>query len=127
MGVLVVCSVAYPPDGIGRASFCKQPVTGIQQVLSNGWSLGEVGVGASEHKIFSFVFPHGRIKKMYLASVLFVQLGDGHTHVFFKRVVVAEEAIFFCGEKLLRAQTGSTVDGKPGRCPLQEERGRLPE
>ena len=123
----MVSSVAYPPDGIVKVSFCKQPVTGIQQMLSHGWSLGELGVGATDHHIFSFVFPHGSINFLYLASVLFVQLWVGHTPECLKRAVVTEEATFFCGETLFREQGESTVDGTPGRGPLRGARGRLPD
>ena len=37
LGVLVVFSVAYPPDDIVRASFCKQPVTGIDDAVENAY------------------------------------------------------------------------------------------
>ena len=37
LGVSVVFSVAYPPDDIVRASFCKQPVTGIDDAVENAY------------------------------------------------------------------------------------------
>ena len=81
----MVRSITYSPDGIVRASFCKQPVAGTQHVLSHGLILGELGVGANEHKILTLVFPHGVITVLHLASVLFVQLWVGYTHYFLER------------------------------------------
>ena len=98
----MVCPIAYPPDGVVRASFCKQPIAGTQPMLSHGWCLGELGVGTDEHYAFSLVFPHG-IEIAYLASVLLVKLGVGHTHDILKRVIVTKEAFFFCSETLLGA------------------------
>ena len=63
----------------------------------------------------------------YLASVLLVELEIGHTHCFVRRGAVTEEATVSCAEQLFQAQIGSTADGKPGRGPLREARGRLPE
>ena len=102
-GVFMVRPVAYPPDGVIRASFCKQPIAGPQQMLLHGWILGELGVGTDEHYVFSLGFPHNGIEIAYLASVLLVKLGVGHTHNILKRAVVTEEATFFCCEILLRA------------------------
>ena len=102
-GVSMVRPVAYPPDGVVRASFCKQPIAGPQQMLLHGWILGELGVGTDEHYVFSLGFPHNGIEIAYLASVLLVKLGVGHTHNILKRAVVTEEATFFCCEILLRA------------------------
>ena len=56
-GVFMVLPVAYPPDGVVRASFCKQPIAGTQQMMSHGWILGELDVGTDEHHVFSLVFP----------------------------------------------------------------------
>ena len=120
----MVRPAAYPPNGVIRASFCKQPIASTQQMLSHGWVLGEVGVGTDEHYIFSLVFPHDGIEIAYLASVLFVKIGVGHTHEILMRVVVTKEATFFCFEKLFRAQKRSTVYRESGRCPLREARGR---
>ena len=101
-GVFMVRAVAYPQDGVVRASFCKQPIAGTQQMLSHGWILGELGVGTDEHYVFSLVFLHNGIE-IALASVLLVKLGVGHTHVILKRVVVTEIATFSCCEILFRA------------------------
>ena len=80
----MVRPVSYPPDGVIRASFCKQPIAGTQQMLSHGWILGELGVGTDEHYVFSLVFPHNGIQIAYLASsVLLVKLGVGHTRMVF--------------------------------------------
>ena len=38
-GVFVVRPVAYPPDGLIRAIFCKQPIIGTQRMWSHGWVL----------------------------------------------------------------------------------------
>ena len=89
-GVLMARLVAYLPDGVVRASFRKQPIAGAQQMLSHGWILGELGVGTDEHYVFSLVFPHNSIKIAYLASVLLVKLGVGHTHDILKHVVVTK-------------------------------------
>ena len=86
----MVRPVAYPPDGVVRASFCKQPIAGTQQMLSYGWILGELGVGTDEHYVFSLVFPHNGIENACLASVLLVKIGVGHTHDILKRVVVTK-------------------------------------
>ena len=102
-GVSMVRPVSYLPDGVVRASFCKQTIAGTQRMLSHGWSLGELGVGTDEHYVFSLVFPHNGIEIAYLASVLLVKLGVGHTHNILKRVVVTEVATFLCCEILLRA------------------------
>ena len=50
-GVFMVRLVAYPPDDVIRASFCKQPIEDIQQTLLHGWVWGELGVGTDEHYI----------------------------------------------------------------------------
>ena len=99
----MVRPVSYPPDGVIRASFCKQPIAGTQQMLSHGWILGELGVETDDHYVFSLVFPHNGIKNACLASVFLVKLGVGHTHDILKRVAVTEEATFFCFEMLFRA------------------------
>ena len=98
----MVRPVAYPLDGVVRASFREQPIAGTQQMLSHGWILGELGVGTDEHYVFSLVFLHNGIE-IALASVLLVKLGVGHTHVILKRVVVTEIATFSCCEILFRA------------------------
>ena len=95
-GVFMVRPVAYPPDGVIRASFCKQPIAGTQQLLF--WILGELGVGTDQHYVFLLVFRHNDIEIAYLVSVLLVKLDVGHTHDILKRVVVIEEATFFCSE-----------------------------
>ena len=62
--------------------------------------LGELSVGGNKDDICSLVFPHGSIKKAYLASVLFVQLGVGRTHNGLKDGMVTEEAtLFLCPKK----------------------------
>ena len=96
-------------------------------MLSHGWALGELGVGTDDRYVFSLVFPHDGIEIAYLASVLSVKLGIGHTHHILKRMAVTEEATCICCEKMFRAQTRSTVYREPGRCPLRQARGRLPE
>ena len=98
----MVHHVAYPPDDVARASFCTQPTAGTQQMRSHGWILSELGVGTNEHYVFSLAFPHNGIEIAYLASVMLVKLGVGHTHNFLKRVAVTEEATFFCSKMLLR-------------------------
>ena len=50
--------------------------------------------GTDDHFIFSLLFPHDDIEIAYLASVLLVKLGSNTR----KRVVVTEEATFFCCE-----------------------------
>ena len=70
--VFIIHPIAYPPEGVIRASFRKQPITGTQQMLSHGWALGELGVGIDDHCIFSLVFPHDGIKIAYLASPYFL-------------------------------------------------------
>ena len=86
-GVFVVRPVAYPLDGVIWVSYPEQPIAGTQQMLSHGWILGELGVGTDEHYFFSLVFPHNGVEIAYLASVLLVKLGVGHTHDILKRVV----------------------------------------
>ena len=78
------------------------PIASAQQMLSHGWSLGEVGVRTDEHYVFSLVFQYNGIEVMYLASVLLVKLGVEHRHDVLKHVVVTKEATFFCSEILLR-------------------------
>ena len=95
-GVFMVRPVAHPPDGVMRASFCKQPIAGTQQLLF--WILGELGVGTDHHYVFLLVFPHNDVEIAYLVSALLVKLDVGHTHDILKRVVVIEEATFFCSE-----------------------------
>ena len=96
-------------------------------MLSHGCISGELGVGTDEHYAFLLAFPHNGIEIAYLASVLLVKRGVGHTHNFLKRVVITEEATFFCYEILFRAEIRSTVYRESGRCPWREARGGLPE
>ena len=85
----MVRAVAYHPDGVVKATFYV-PIASAQQMLSHGWSLGEVGVRTDEHYVFSLVFPHNGIENACLASVLLVKIGVGHTHDILKRVVVTK-------------------------------------
>ena len=57
-------------------------------MLLHGWGLGELGVGTDEHYVFSLMFLLNGIEIAYLAFVLLVKLGVGHTHYILKRVVV---------------------------------------
>ena len=102
-GVFMVRAVAYPPDVVARASFCKQAIAGTHKMLSHGLILTVLGVGTDDHYVFLIVFLHNGIEIVYLTFVLLVKLGVRHTHGILKRVVVTEESTFFCCEILLRA------------------------
>ena len=73
-GVVMVHQVACPLDGVIRVRFCKQSIAGTQRMLSHGWVLRELGVGAGEHYILSLLFPHDGIEPAYLAYVLLLSL-----------------------------------------------------
>ena len=107
------------PYEIVRASFREKPIARVQEMRSHDRILGELGVGANKHNVFSLAFPHGEIEVTYLSTILLVEARVG--------LVVPEEAALFCREKLFAAGIRNASAGETGRRPLQKARRGLSE
>ena len=46
----------------------------------HAWFLGELGVRADKHNIFSLAFPYGEIEVTDFSSILLVKARVGHAH-----------------------------------------------
>ena len=76
----VISAVSDALYEVVRASFRQKPVARVQEMRLHGWVLGELGVGASKHNVFSLAFPRGEIEVTYFSTILLVEARVGHAH-----------------------------------------------
>ena len=96
----MIYPVSDAPYEVVRTSFREKPLVGVQEMRLHGWVLDELGVGANHHNVFSLAFPQGEMDVTYFSTILLVEARVGHSHDVLYRLVVPEEAAFFCSEEL---------------------------